>query len=87
MRTFTTMINMSPPLSHQSYNDTNLRLYNVYEKATKESMSVAVNDLKKTETLTLVLKEVGKSEFIPPRMALLPMFLAKTKIIDYKVFG
>ena len=86
MRTFTTMINMSPPLSHQSYNDINLRLY-VYEKATKESMSVAVNDLKKTETLTLVLKEVGKSEFIPPRMALLPVFLAKTKIIDYKVFG
>ena len=51
MRTSTTMINMSPPLSNQSYNDINLRLYNVYEKAAKESMSVAVNDLKKKENV------------------------------------
>ena len=41
------MINMSPLLSHQSYNDINLRLYNIYEKAAKESMLGAVNDLKK----------------------------------------
>lgn len=31
--------------------------------------------------------DIGKSEFIPPRMALLPVFLAKTKIIDYKVLS
>ena len=38
MHTFTTMMNMPPPLSHQSYNDINLSLHNIYEKAAKESI-------------------------------------------------
>ena len=46
MHTFTTMMNMPPPLSHQSYNDINLSLHNIYEKAAKESMLAGVNDLK-----------------------------------------
>ena len=46
MHTFMTMMNMSAPLSHQSYNDTNLGLHNIYEKAAKESMLAGVNDLK-----------------------------------------
>ena len=29
MRTFTTIMNMPPPLSHQSYNDKNLSLHNM----------------------------------------------------------
>ena len=38
---------MPPLLSHQSYNDINLSLYNIYEKTAKESMLAGVNDLKK----------------------------------------
>ena len=46
MHTFMTMMNMPPPLSHQSYNDINLSLHNIYEKAAKGSMLAAMNDLK-----------------------------------------
>ena len=46
MHTFMTVMNMPPPLSHQSYNYINLSLYNIYEKAAKESMLAGLNDLK-----------------------------------------
>ena len=48
MRTFTTIMNMPPPLSHQPYSDINLSLHNIYGKAAKEkvAMQAAVNDLK-----------------------------------------
>ena len=46
MRTVTTMMNMPAPLSHQSYNDINLSLHEIYEKAAEESMLAAVDDLK-----------------------------------------
>ena len=39
------MMNMPPPLSHQSYNDINLRFHNIYKKEAKESVLAEVNDL------------------------------------------
>ena len=46
-------MNTSPPLSHQSYNVINLNLYNIYEKAAKESISAAVNDLQNKENVSM----------------------------------
>ena len=46
MHTFTTMMNMPPPPSHQSYNDINLGLHSIYKKAAKERMLAAVDALK-----------------------------------------
>ena len=63
IRTFTTMMNMPPPLSHQSYNDINLNLHNIYEKAAKESMLAAVNDLKKKRNISID-EDLDKSEVI-----------------------
>ena len=63
IRTFTTMMNMPPPLSHQSYNDINLNLHYIYEKAAKESMLAAVNDLKKKRNISID-ENLDKSEVI-----------------------
>ena len=49
MHTFTTMMNMPPPLSYQSYNDINISLKNIDENAAKETMLAAVNDLRNTD--------------------------------------
>ena len=73
VRTFTVMMNMPPPLSTQSYNDINLSLHNIYEKAAKEGMLAAVNDLKEKGNISrdenldtdIGIAEVGKSEVIP----------------------
>ena len=51
MCTFTTMMNMSPPLCHQPDSDINLNLLNIFEKAAKESILVAVNDQKENGML------------------------------------
>ena len=40
MRTFTTIMNMPPPLSHQPYSDINLSLHNIYGKAAKEKVAM-----------------------------------------------
>ena len=53
MRTFTKMMNMPPPLSHQTYNNINLSLHNIYEKAAKEIMLPAVNGLKEKENVSI----------------------------------
>ena len=53
MLTFTTMMDMSPPFFHQSCNDLNSSLNNIYEKAAKESMWLAVNDLKETGNVSI----------------------------------
>ena len=69
--TLTTMRNVPPAISHQSYNDINLSSHIVYEKAAKESMLAVVKGLKEnwSENLDndigiLVLTEAGKSEVI-----------------------
>ena len=53
VRTFTTMMDMPLPLFHQSCNDLNSSLNNIYEKAAKESMWLAVNDLKETGNVSI----------------------------------
>ena len=57
MHTFMTVMNMPPPLSHQSCNDINLNLHNIYEKAAKESMLAEVNHLKEKGNVSKASKE------------------------------
>ena len=53
MRIFTTIMNMSPPLFLQSYSVIIKSLSNIYEKAAKESMLAAANDLQEKSNVSM----------------------------------
>ena len=96
MCTLTTMMNMPPPLSHQSYNDINLSLHNIYEMVAKESMLAAVNDLKEKRNVSIngnLDTDIGidgswqKRGHSSLNGIVTGVARENKKVIDYKVFG
>ena len=96
MHTFMTVMNMPPPLSHQSYNYINLSLYNIYEKAAKESMLAGLNDLKEKGNVSTdepVDTDIGIDESWQKRGhsslngIVTSVARENKKVIDYKVYS